>query len=111
MKSTGMIRKVDEFGRIVIPIELRRKLDIDIKGAIEFFSDGQHVILRKYTSGCSQCGVDGAVFELGNVKLCEACRDFYTGFAVGYFIGEPKGSSSSAFKNKMGREKCHCKNK
>ena len=111
MKSTGIVRKVDEFGRIVIPVELRRNLDIDIKGSIEFFVDGQQVVLRKYTSGCSQCGLSGTVFELGKIKLCEACRDFCIGFAVGSFLGEGRDSGSFAFINKKEREKCHCNHK
>lgn len=110
MKSTGIVRKVDEFGRIVIPVELRRKLEIDIKGTIEFFVDGQDVILRKGILGCSQCGRGGIVFELGNVMLCEACRDFCTGFGVGCFIGEADVSSFPSI-NKMGRESYHCNRK
>ena len=94
MKSTSIVRKVDEFGRVVIPLELRRDLGIDGKGSIELFVDGQHVVLRKYTSGCSHCGVGGAVFSLGTTNLCAACRDFYIGFAVGYFSGELRAKSS-----------------
>lgn len=48
MKSTGIVRKVDELGRLVIPIELRRSLDIDVKDSIEVFVDGDKIILRKY---------------------------------------------------------------
>lgn len=101
MKSTGVVRKVDEFGRIVIPIELRRKLEIDAKGSIEFFIDGEQVMLRKYTLGCSQCGISSTVFELDSIQLCEACRDFYTGFAARYLVSA----------NKSGRETCHCRQK
>ena len=48
MKSTGVVRKVDELGRIVIPIELRRTLDIAEKDALEIYVDGDTVILKKY---------------------------------------------------------------
>ena len=48
MKATGIVRKVDELGRLVIPIELRRSLDIDVKDSIEVFVDGDKIILRKY---------------------------------------------------------------
>ena len=75
MKSTGIVRKVDELGRIVIPIELRRNLDIDIKDSLEIFVDGQNIILRKYTPGCSHCGFIGIVAELGSIKLCAECRN------------------------------------
>lgn len=48
MKSTGIVRKVDELGRIVLPIELRRNLDINEKDALEIFVDDDKVILKKY---------------------------------------------------------------
>lgn len=111
MKSTGFVKKVDEFGRIVIPIELRRTLEIDSKGSVEFFVDGNHVMLRKYVSGCSQCGCSNTVFELGHIKLCAECRDFCTGFTVGSFIGEGRDFGFVAFKNKMWRENAHCHHK
>ena len=111
MKRAGIIRKVDEFGRIVIPIELRRKLDIDTKGSLEFFVDGEQVMLRKYTSGCSQCGLSSTVFELGSIQLCEACRDFCIGFAARYLVGESRNSGSLVAANKSGREQCHCRQK
>ena len=111
MKSTSIVRKEDEFGRIVFPVGLRRKLDIDIKGSIEFFIDGEQVLLRKYTAGCSQCGVLGTVFKVGNIKVCEACRNFCTGLAVGCFIGEARNFSSSTVTNKLGHKKCRCQHK
>ena len=46
MKSTGIVRKVDELGRIVIPIELRRTLDIDVKDALEIYTEGDTIILK-----------------------------------------------------------------
>ncbi|MBR5468383.1 MAG: AbrB/MazE/SpoVT family DNA-binding domain-containing protein, partial [Firmicutes bacterium] len=48
MKSTGIVRKVDELGRIVLPIELRRSLNIDIKDSLEIFVDEDKIILKKY---------------------------------------------------------------
>ena len=48
MKSTGIVRKVDELGRIVLPIELRRTLDIEVKDALEIYVDGAQIILKKY---------------------------------------------------------------
>lgn len=48
MKATGIVRKVDELGRIVLPIELRRTLDIDIKDPIEIFVDDEYILLKKY---------------------------------------------------------------
>ena len=52
MKSTGIVRKVDELGRIVLPIELRRTLDIAEKDAIEIYVDGESTILKKYEPTC-----------------------------------------------------------
>lgn len=52
MKSTGIVRKVDELGRIVLPIELRRTLDISEKDPLEIYVDGDTVILKKYEPAC-----------------------------------------------------------
>ena len=52
MKSTGIVRKVDELGRIVLPIELRRTLDINEKDSLEIYVDGSHIILKKYEPAC-----------------------------------------------------------
>ena len=48
MKSTGIVRKVDELGRVVLPIELRRNLNINEKDALEIFVDDEKIILKKY---------------------------------------------------------------
>ena len=56
MKSTGIVRKVDELGRIVLPIELRRTLGIDIKDAIEIYVDNSTIVLKKYEPTCVFCG-------------------------------------------------------
>lgn len=48
MKSTGIVRKVDELGRVVLPVELRRSLNIDVKDALEIFTDDDFIILKKY---------------------------------------------------------------
>lgn len=48
MKSTGIVRKVDELGRIVLPIELRKNLDINIKDSLEIFTSNDKIVLRKY---------------------------------------------------------------
>ncbi|WP_134702223.1 AbrB/MazE/SpoVT family DNA-binding domain-containing protein [Ammoniphilus sp. YIM 78166] len=52
LKSTGIVRKVDELGRVVIPIELRRTLGIGEKDALEIFVDGERIILKKYEPSC-----------------------------------------------------------
>ncbi|MBG9693265.1 transition state regulator Abh [Lysinibacillus sphaericus] len=69
MKSTGIVRKVDELGRVVIPIELRRTLAIDIKDAIEIFVDNDKIILKKYEANMA-CSVTGEVSE-NNLSLLD----------------------------------------
>ena len=73
MKSTGIVRKVDELGRIVLPIELRRTLGIEEKDRIEIFVDGESIILRKYQPACIFC--DNAK-DIINYKGKNICPDF-----------------------------------
>ena len=56
MKSTGIVRRVDELGRVVIPIEIRNKFDIAEKDPIEIYVDGSNIILKKYEQSCIFCG-------------------------------------------------------
>ena len=56
MKSTGIIRQVDELGRIVLPIELRRNLNIQIRDPLEIYVENDGIILRKHQTGCIFCG-------------------------------------------------------
>ena len=56
MKATGIVRKVDELGRIVLPIELRRTLNINIKDPLEIYVDGESIMLKKYQPACVFCG-------------------------------------------------------
>ena len=56
MKATGIVRKVDELGRIVLPIELRRTLDIAERDPLEIYVDGQSIVLSKYQPACIFCG-------------------------------------------------------
>lgn len=60
MKSTGIVRKVDELGRIVIPMELRRTIEINEKDPVEIFVDGEEIILRKFISNTA-CIVTGEI--------------------------------------------------
>lgn len=72
MKSIGVVRKVDELGRIVMPIELRRALDIAIKDSIEFFVDGDKIVLKKYKPHgiCLMTGeITSENQEYGNGKI------------------------------------------
>ena len=62
MKSTGIVRKVDELGRVVIPIELRRTLDIAEKDALEIYVDDERIVLKKYKPNMT-CQVTGEVSD------------------------------------------------
>lgn len=73
MKSTGIVRKVDELGRIVLPIELRRTMDIAEKDAIEIYVDGASIILRKYELTCIFCGDAKNVINYRGKNICPNC--------------------------------------
>ena len=72
MKSTGIVRKVDELGRIVLPIEMRRTLDIAEKDTLEVYVEGDSIILRKYQDACVFCD---SVRDLVNYKGRCVCQD------------------------------------
>ncbi|WP_126424666.1 AbrB/MazE/SpoVT family DNA-binding domain-containing protein [Brevibacillus marinus] len=73
MKSTGIVRKVDELGRVVIPIELRRTLGIAEKDALEIYVDGERIILKKYEPACIFCGnADKVTYFKGKI-ICQDC--------------------------------------
>ncbi|HPU02156.1 MAG: AbrB/MazE/SpoVT family DNA-binding domain-containing protein [Firmicutes bacterium] len=73
MKSTGIVRKVDELGRVVIPIELRRTLGIDVKDALEIYVDNEKIILKKYEPACIFCGNANDVKHYKNRIVCREC--------------------------------------
>lgn len=73
MKSTGIVRKVDELGRIVIPIELRKNLDINIKDSLEIYTEGESIILKKYEPSCVFCGEARGVKMFKNKNICKGC--------------------------------------
>ena len=75
MKSTGIIRKVDELGRVVIPIELRNKFDISEKDPIEIYVDGSSIILKKYESNCVFCGNSKNLITHKDKLICEKCLE------------------------------------
>ena len=73
MKATGIVRKVDELGRIVLPIELRRTLDIEIKDPIEIFVDDEYILLKKYEPACIFCVNAKNVRRIKEKNVCEDC--------------------------------------
>lgn len=73
MKSTGIVRKVDELGRIVLPIELRHTLDIEPKDSLEIYVDGNTILLRKYQPACIFCDDAKDVILFRGKNICTNC--------------------------------------
>ena len=73
MKSTGIVRKVDQLGRIVIPMELRKTMDITEGDALEIFVDGEQIILKKYEPSCVFCGEAGNIVNFKGKNICRNC--------------------------------------
>lgn len=73
MKATGITRKIDELGRIVLPIELRRSLEIGEKDALEIYVEDDKIILRKYKSSCVFCGNEDNIIEFNGKNICADC--------------------------------------
>ena len=73
MKSTGIIRKVDDLGRIVLPIELRRTLDIAERDELEIYMENDQIILRKYEPACIFCGSDRKLVAYNGKNVCREC--------------------------------------
>ena len=72
MKSIG-IRAVDELGRFVLPIEIRRKLDIKEKDYLEIYADDNRIVLKKYAPSCIFCGEAEDVISFGDKRVCRGC--------------------------------------
>jgi transcriptional pleiotropic regulator of transition state genes len=73
MKSIGIVRKVDQLGRIVLPIELRRTMGIGINDPVEIYVDGDYVILKKYEPACVFCGSADDVVHIKDKHVCKNC--------------------------------------
>ncbi|HHV94023.1 MAG TPA: AbrB/MazE/SpoVT family DNA-binding domain-containing protein [Firmicutes bacterium] len=73
MKSTGIVRQMDSLGRIVIPIELRRTLQIDKQDPIEIFVEGDKIILRKHRAACVFCGSTDGITPFKDKYVCSDC--------------------------------------
>ena len=73
MKSTGIVRKVDELGRIALPIEMRRTLDIAERDSLEIFVDGDSIILKKYQPACIFCDNTKDIISYKGKNICPDC--------------------------------------
>ncbi len=75
MKSTGIVRKIDSLGRIVLPKELRRQLNIDMDSSLEIFVEGNSIVLKKYQPACVFCGEAKDVTNYKGQNVCSHCLD------------------------------------
>ena len=73
MKSTGIIRKLDELGRVVIPIELRNIFNLSEKDPLVIYVDGSSIILKKYEVNCIFCGKSDNLKEFKDKQICSSC--------------------------------------
>ena len=73
MQATGIVRNMDELGRLVIPVELRRHLDLEDGAALQIFTDNNEIILRKYAPFCIFCGEARDLVSYEGVNMCLAC--------------------------------------
>ncbi|MBY6871639.1 AbrB/MazE/SpoVT family DNA-binding domain-containing protein [Clostridium botulinum] len=73
MKNTGIVRKVDELGRIVIPKELRRTLNLEEGDGLEIYTEGEQIILKKYEPCCIFCGEASEVINFKGKNICRSC--------------------------------------
>ena len=75
MKATGIVRNVDELGRIVVPKEIRTKMDILCNDPVEIFVEDDKIILKKLAQFCVFCGKQDAALTFHEKKVCRACLD------------------------------------
>ncbi|GAA0735580.1 AbrB/MazE/SpoVT family DNA-binding domain-containing protein [Clostridium oceanicum] len=74
MKSTGIVRKVDKLGRIVLPKELRKALNIkENQTSLEIYTEGEQIVLKKYEPACIFCGEANEVMNFKGKNICEKC--------------------------------------
>ena len=74
MKSTGIVRRIDELGRIVLPKELRRTLGIEFKDPMEIYLEGEKIILKKHYDACVFCGGIEDLTEFLGKHICGECK-------------------------------------
>ncbi|MDY5626620.1 MAG: AbrB/MazE/SpoVT family DNA-binding domain-containing protein [Clostridia bacterium] len=75
LKSTGIVRQVDELGRITLPIELRRTLEINEKDSLEIFVEGNTIVLKKYEPSCMFCGNARNIVSYKDRNICTDCLE------------------------------------
>ena len=73
MRSLGIVRKMDQLGRLVIPKETRKMFNLNEGEPVEIFTDGDKIIIKKYNPGCQCCGDMKGVKEYKGIKICKKC--------------------------------------
>lgn len=73
MKSTGIVRKIDELGRVVLPIELRRTYDLAVRDSIEIYTEEDKIILKKFQKSCIFCGEGEDLIDFKGKSVCAEC--------------------------------------
>ncbi len=73
MSDTGIVRRVDDLGRIVIPMELRRTLGINVKDPLSISTEGEKIILQKHHDACVICGSQEEISEVKGRSVCDSC--------------------------------------
>jgi len=74
MKSTGIVRRIDPLGRLVIPMELRKVLDIPENTPVEIYTEGENIVLKKYAPDCLFCGNGDNLVNFKGKHICKSCR-------------------------------------
>lgn len=74
MKSTGIVRNIDDLGRVVVPKEMRNKMGIKNSDPVEIYVEGDKIILKKYQDSCLFCGSDSELLEFKSKKICKSCK-------------------------------------
>ena len=75
MKSTGIVRKVDELGRLVVPKELRKTMGITEGSVVGFYTEGEQIILKKYEPNCIFCGEADEIIVYKGKNICRKCLE------------------------------------
>ena len=73
MKATGIVRRIDELGRVVLPIELRRTMNLSVRDPVEIFIEGESIVLRKFEAACLFCGGGHQLTTFRGKQICGEC--------------------------------------
>ncbi|MBP3332456.1 MAG: AbrB/MazE/SpoVT family DNA-binding domain-containing protein [Clostridia bacterium] len=78
MKATGIVRKIDSLGRIVLPVEIRETLGIEEKDPLEIFVDGENIVFKKYSPTCIFCDATEHLTLFKDKRICPKCMEELT---------------------------------